>query len=184
MALEVAIRSPERVDRMVLLTPSLAWRRFRVAARLVRLLRPELGALPTPMLHAASSLSIRNMFARPNRVPPAAMNGAADEFVRYFATPRGRIAFFNAAREIYLEDPHGRRGFWTRLSRPCPSRRCSCSARRTTSYPTGSSATCSAAAPHAEFELLADCGHVPQFELPDATNALVRRFLLGSAART
>ena len=85
------------------------------------MLRPELGALPLPMLHALVVRSLRSIFAHPERVPKAAMNAAADEFVRVFATPRGRIAFFHAAREIYLEDPHGATGFWDRLpslSRP------------------------------------------------------------------
>jgi pimeloyl-ACP methyl ester carboxylesterase len=122
------------------------------------------------------------MFARPDRVPAAAMNGAADEFVRYFATPRGRIAFFSAAREIYLEDPHGRRGFWGRLSKlAVPT--LFVFGKKDLLVPHRFQRYVQRAVPHAEFELLDDCGHVPQFELPDATNALVRRFLDAGRAR-
>ena len=30
-------------------------------------------------------------------------------------TPAGRAAFYAAARQIYLEEPHGKAGFWPRL---------------------------------------------------------------------
>jgi pimeloyl-ACP methyl ester carboxylesterase len=176
VAIEVALRAPERVRKLVLLTPSLAWRRFRVAARIVRLLRPELGVLPLPMLHAIVLLSIRRMFAHPERVPAPAMNGAADEFVRYFATRRGRIAFFSAAREIYLEDPHGRRGFWTRLSTLKPPA-LFVFGTKDRLVPHRFQRYVQRALPQATFTLLDDCGHVPQFELPDTTNAIVRDFL-------
>jgi pimeloyl-ACP methyl ester carboxylesterase len=45
IALEMGLRHPERVKRLALLAPSLAWRRARPWAPLVRLLRPELGLL-------------------------------------------------------------------------------------------------------------------------------------------
>jgi pimeloyl-ACP methyl ester carboxylesterase len=176
VALEVALRSPGRVDRLALLAPSLAWRRFRVAAGLVRLLRPELAALPMPMLHDVVLRSIRTMFADPARVPAAAMEAGADEFVRYFATRRGRIAFFSAAREIYLEDPFGRRGFWNRLSRlAVPA--LFVFGQKDRLVPHRFQRYVQRAVPHATCEVLPDCGHVPQFELPARTNELVRGFL-------
>jgi pimeloyl-ACP methyl ester carboxylesterase/putative sterol carrier protein len=181
VALEVALRHPERAIRLGLLTPSLAWRRFRIAAGLVRILRPELAVLPIPMLHALVLQSIRTMFARPDRLPPAAMNGAADEFVRYFRTTRGRIAFFSAAREIYLEDPHGRRGFWNRLSKlEVPSLFVFGKQDRLVSH--RFQRYVQRSVPHATCELLDDCGHVPQFELPERTNALVRAFFAAANA--
>jgi pimeloyl-ACP methyl ester carboxylesterase len=176
VALEIALRSPERVRRLALLAPSLAWRRFRIAARVVRLLRPELGAIPVPMLHGIVLRSIRTMFAQPDRVPRTAMDGAADEFVRYFATPRGRIAFFSAAREIYLEDPHGRRGFWNRLSTlSVPA--LFVFGDKDHLVPHAFQRYVQRAVPHATCVLLAECGHVPQFELPERTSELVRGFL-------
>jgi pimeloyl-ACP methyl ester carboxylesterase len=38
-----------------------------------------------------------------------------DEFVRSYLTRSGRAAFYAAARNIYLEEPRGERGLWTRL---------------------------------------------------------------------
>ena len=43
VALEVALRDPERIGRLALLAPSLAWRRPRRWAPALRLVRPELG---------------------------------------------------------------------------------------------------------------------------------------------
>jgi pimeloyl-ACP methyl ester carboxylesterase len=176
VALEAGLRSPESVDRLVLLAPSLAWRRYRAFVRLVRLLRPELGVVPLRVLHRLVIQSLRFMFARPERVADAAMNAAADEFMRVFATPRGRIAFFHAAREIYLEDPHGTRGFWDRLpslSRPALF----IFGEHDRLVPRAFVRHVRRALPHAEYELFDDCGHVPQFELPERTNERVRAFL-------
>jgi pimeloyl-ACP methyl ester carboxylesterase/putative sterol carrier protein len=176
VALEVGLRNPERVDRLVLITPSLAWLRYRVAVHLVRWLRPEIAVVPLPVLHAAVVASIKTMFAHPSRVPEAAFHGAADEFLRVFRTPRGRIAFFHAAREIYLEDPHGLRGFWQRLktlSRPALF----FFGDEDRLVPHGFLRHVRRALPNAEIELFEGCGHVPQFELPDLTHARMRAFL-------
>ena len=43
-----------------------------------------------------------------------------DEFLRAFLTPRGRAAFYASARNIYLDEPHGENGFWTRMSDLAP----------------------------------------------------------------
>jgi pimeloyl-ACP methyl ester carboxylesterase len=175
IALEVGLRSPARVDRLVLLAPSLAWRRYRAAVGLVRMLRPELGALPLPMLHALVVRSLRSIFAHPERVPKAAMNAAADEFVRVFATPRGRIAFFHAAREIYLEDPHGATGFWDRLpslSRPAYF----VFGGRDWLVPRSFVRHVRSAVPAARCDVYPECGHVPQFEEPERTHTRVREF--------
>ena len=53
-----------------------------------------------------------------------------DEFVRTYTTPRGRAAFYAAGRNIYLDEPHGDDGFWTRLPSSRPSR-CSSGAATT-----------------------------------------------------
>ena len=173
VALDVAMRTPERVSRVALLAPSLAWRKYRFASGIVRFLRPELGALPLPMLHLLVMQVLRSLFANPDRVPALAMAGAADEFVRIYATRRGRIAFFNAAREIYLENPHGTRGFWNRLRTLTPPALFVFGAKDIL-VPRTFLRHVREALPHARCVLLADCGHVPQFELPERTNALLR----------
>jgi pimeloyl-ACP methyl ester carboxylesterase/predicted lipid carrier protein YhbT len=182
VALEVGLTAPERVDRLVLLAPSLAWRRYRAAVSVVRLLRPELGALPIRVLHRLVVRVLRTMFAQPERVSAAAMNAASDEFIRVFSTPRGRIAFFHAAREIYLEDPHGQRGFWDRLptlARPALF----VFGEKDRLVPHGFLRHVRKALPNAEYEVFEGCGHVPQFELPERTGASVRAFLGRAAPR-
>jgi len=175
VALELGLRAPNRVDRLVLLAPSLAWRRYRAAAGLVRLVRPELALLPLRVEHRLVLGVLQSLFARPARIPRAALLAAADEFVRVFHTPRGRVAFFHAAREIYLEDPHGVRGFWERLrhlERPALF----IFGDRDRLVPRAFLRHVQRALPSAACETFHDCGHVPQFEFPEATNARIRAF--------
>ena len=130
------------------------------------------------MLHALAVGVLRSLFARPSRISDAALNAAADEFVRVFATPRGRVAFFHAAREIYLERPHGEDGFWTRLpslSRPALF----IFGDRDFLVPRAFVRHVRKALPKATCEVFPDCGHVPQFELPDRTHARIRQFFAG-----
>lgn len=176
IALEVGLRTPDRVDRLALLCPSMAWRRFRFAAPLVRLVRHELALVPIPLVRGIVLLVLKSLFARPERVPQAGIDAAADEFTRVFATARGRVAFFNAAREIYLEEPHGDRGFWERLprlSRPALF----LFGERDLLVPRAFARFVEEAVPAARCEIFDDCGHVPQYEMPARTHALVREFL-------
>ncbi len=175
VAIEIALRAPARVRSIALLMPSLAWRRFRRMKPLVRLLRPELGALPLPALHGLVMVTLRSMFAVPDRLPEAAMHAAADEFVRVFSSPRGRIAFFHAAREIVLDDAAGENGFWARLANvACPS--LFLFGDRDWLVPARFAEHVRTVLPRAEIEIIPDCGHVPQFEHPEATNARLRTF--------
>src|SRR5207244_3076389 len=49
VAIETAIGTPDRFDRLVLLTPSMAWLRKPPWANFIKLLRPELGLVqPAP----------------------------------------------------------------------------------------------------------------------------------------
>src|SRR5581483_9821291 len=108
IALEGGLQLADRVRGLVLYTPSPAFRRLRQFVPLVRLLRPEVALAPTPlpfpMPPGAVRRTIRWMFARPDRLPDTWYDAATDEFLRYFRSPRGRIAFFSCLRQIYLED--------------------------------------------------------------------------------
>lgn len=176
VAIEAALQAPERVGRLALLTPSPAFIRRRELARLVKLLRPELALVPLPMSHRRVVASIKALFARPHRLPDQWYEAAADEFLRVFSSPRGRIAFFSAARQIYLEEPYGDKGFWDRLrslSRPSLF----VWGARDWLVPPRFARHVERAVPDASSIVLADCGHVPQFELPDRTHRVVREFL-------
>jgi pimeloyl-ACP methyl ester carboxylesterase len=175
VALEVGLRSPDRVETLVLLAPSMAWRRYRAAAGLVQVLRPELAAVPLPVLHRFVVRFVRSLFAHPSRVPGPAMNAAADEFVRIFATARGRIAFFHAAREIYLESPHGTHGFWERLAGLEPPA-LFIFGDKDWLVPRAFLRHVRQALPTATCETFHDCGHIPQYEFPERTSARIRAF--------
>ena len=95
--------------------------------------------------------------------------------LRSYLTPRGRAAFYAAARNIYLEEPFGRDGFWTRL----PSLRAPSLfiwGKKDAIVPIGFEQHVREALPQAR-HLELDCGHVPQLERPRETHDAVRRFL-------
>lgn len=176
VALEMGMRHPERVDRMVLLCPSPAFLKGREFVRVVRFLRPELAVLPLPISHGRVVRSTRSIFARPGRLPDAWYEAAADEFLRVFRTPRGRIAFFSAARQIYLEEPWGDTGFWDRL-RSLTTPALFLWGERDWLVPAKFARHVTAALPNCSSVVLEDCGHVPQYELPKRTDRLIRDFL-------
>ena len=101
-----------------------------------------------------------------------------NEFLRVYGTARGRVAFFNAMREIYLEDSHGERGFWDRLPRLSPPS-LFLFGDRDWLVPPGFARFVSQAVPSARCTILGDCDHVPQFEIPERTHALIRGIFAG-----
>lgn len=177
VAIESALLAPDRVDRLVLLAPSPAFIRKREFVRLVRILRPELALVPVPLVSRKQVVrSIKAMFSQPGRLPDGWYESAADEFLRVFSTARGRIAFFSAARQIYLEEPYGEAGFWDRLrelSRPSLF----VWGARDRLVPTRFEHHVKERLSSATSVVLDDCGHVPQYEHPEKTNALIRNFL-------
>jgi pimeloyl-ACP methyl ester carboxylesterase len=177
VALEVALREPERARRLALLAPSLAWLRNRPWAPALRLVRPELGLLP----HAPRPVVERII----ERAMPEATNGWAaagiDEFLRSFTTSRGRAAFYAAARQIYLEEPEGDDGFWPRLKQlEVPS--LFIWGKRDGLVPRAFARHVTEAVPAAE-HLELNCGHVPQMERPRETHEAIARFFVQEPLR-
>jgi pimeloyl-ACP methyl ester carboxylesterase len=170
VALEVALHAPSRVHLLGLLAPSMAWRKERPWAKLLRLVPPELGAIqPAPRAIVEAIVD--------RTVPGAAEGWAAagvDEFMRSYLTRRGRAAFYAAARQIYLEEPDGENGFWTRLKTLQPPALWVWG-RRDTLVPLAFARHVTDALPDSE-HLELDCGHVPQLERPRETHAALRRF--------
>ena len=171
VALEVALRDPERVGRLALLAPSLAWRRPRRWAPALRLVRPELG-----LVQLAPRAVVQAVV---HRLIPGADEGwtaaGVDEFLRAYLTPAGRAAFYAAARQIYLETPHGKDGFWPRLRELQPDA-LFIWGRRDTLVPIAFARHVAEALPQARHVEL-DCGHVPQMERPRQTHKAVAAFL-------
>jgi pimeloyl-ACP methyl ester carboxylesterase len=175
VALETALRHPDRVERVVGLAPAVAWLNERRWAPLLKLVRPELGLLQ-PAPRAVVNRIVRG-------IVPGAREGwvaaGVDEFLRAYLTPRGRAAFYAAARNIYLDEPHGDKGFWTRLAALEPDA-LFVWGKQDTLVPIGFERhvqECLPSARHVEL----DCGHVPQVESPRQTHQAVLKFLRAPA---
>ena len=171
LAIEVALRHPDRVACLGLLAPSLAWLRDRPWAPLLRLVAPQLGLIqpaPRPVVEAI----VRRIVPGADEEWTAA---GIDEFLRSYLTPRGRAAFYAAARNIYLEEPHGPDGFWTRLpSLSAPA--LFVWGRQDPIVPIGFARHVREALPRA-LHLELNGGHVPQLERPRETHRAMLSFL-------
>jgi pimeloyl-ACP methyl ester carboxylesterase len=173
-AIELGLLHPDRTRRLVLLSPAMAWLRHdRTLKWLLQLPLPRLGLLqPTPRALVEPIV---------HRLVPGGTSGwvsaGVDEFLRTYCTAAGRYAFYEAARNIYRDQPHGEDGFWHRLAGLSPETMFVWG-RRDTLVPI-------AFMKHVERELPAarhvelDCGHVPQVEAPGPTHAAIAEFLEG-----
>jgi pimeloyl-ACP methyl ester carboxylesterase len=171
VAIELALREPDRVGRLILLSPALAWLRERRWKWLLPAQLPRLGLIqPTPR-------AIVEPIVR--RLIPGADHGWAaagvDEFLRSYLDPRGRAAFYTAARNIYMDEPHGEDGLWTRLAQLSPDAMFVWG-RHDALVPPAFRKHVERVLPAARHVEL-DCGHVPQVERPRETHAAIREFL-------
>ena len=171
IAIEAGLINPERVQSLSLLSPALAWLRDRRWAPVVKALRPELGLVQLAPKQLTAGLV--------RRMVPGAQNGWAaagvDEFLRAYFTPRGRAAFYAAARNIYLDEPHGDAGFWTRLAELAP-RSLFVWGKKDQLVPIAFMKHVERTLPAATHVEL-NCGHVPQIEDPDRTHKAMRKHL-------
>jgi pimeloyl-ACP methyl ester carboxylesterase len=171
VAIEVGLTAPERVERIVLLSPALAWLRDRRWKWLLPPQLPKLGLLQ-PAPRAIAEPIVR-------RLVPGASEGwsaaGVDEFLRAFLTPRGRAAFYSALRNIYTDEPHGEEGLWTRLAELSPDTMFVWG-RQDNLVPISFMKHVERTLPAARHIEL-ECGHVPQVERPDETNRAIREFL-------
>ena len=167
VTLELGLAHPERTGKLALLACSLAWKRRPTWARYLSLARPELGLIqpaPRPIVERIVRGSI------PNGAGWAA--AGIDEFVRSYCTPRGRAAFYAAARHILLERSEE---FWERLG-TLDREALFVWGRQDGIVPPSFARHVREALPAAKHAEL-DCGHVPQIERPGETEALLKRYL-------
>jgi pimeloyl-ACP methyl ester carboxylesterase len=156
------------------MTPAVAWLRERRWAPYLRWIRPELGLIQVAP-RAAVEPFMRWL------IPGADTSwgqSAIDEFVRTYTTARGRAAFYAAARNIYLDEPHGDEGFWSRLRTLSPEA-LFIWGRHDRLVPMAFVHHVERALPAASHVEL-DCGHVPQIERPRQAHAAIARFLKGA----
>ena len=108
IAMEMAMRRPERVEGIACLCPAAAFVQ-RPGLGFVRFLRPELGvvagaAFRKQLLHEHASA-----LRRPELRGRDLVRGCHRRFPVDVAQPAGAVAFFSALRNIYLDEPLGRR---------------------------------------------------------------------------
>jgi pimeloyl-ACP methyl ester carboxylesterase len=171
VALELGFGAPERTIGLVLMTPAMAWLRERRWAPYLRWLRPELGLIQIAPRGVVEGVMRRLV---PGADSPWAAS-AIDEFVRTYTTARGRAALYAAARSIYLDQPHGEDGFWTRLRMLAPES-LFVWGRHDRLVPISFVKHVERALPAARHVEL-DCGHLPQLERPRETHTAIARFL-------
>jgi pimeloyl-ACP methyl ester carboxylesterase len=172
------LRWPERVGALALLCPAVAWLR-RSFHPIVRLLRPEFGLLPHGFRRSIVTSHLRSIFCDEASIDPALADLAVDEFRRIYRSPWARRAFLASARNIYLDAPFGRDGFYPRLAR----------LERPALFVWGSHDRVVPPAfgrhvrrwlPEAEQVTIGSCGHVPQIEHPAEINEVLMRFFARS----
>lgn len=174
IAIELGLTRPDRVGALGLLCPAVAWIR-RGYHPIVRVLRPEFGMLPHNFRRSTVSRQFWGIFHDQGVIDPAIGDLMVDEFRRIYQSRGARYAFLASARNIYLESPYGRHGFYPRLSELEPP----------ALFIWGDHDPLVPAAferhvrkwlPSAEQVTLEGCGHVPQVECPERTNELLLNF--------
>jgi pimeloyl-ACP methyl ester carboxylesterase len=174
IGLEMGMTEPERVLGLGLLCPAVAWIR-RGFHPIVRLLRPEFGLLPHSFRRSMVASQFWSIFYDRDRLDPAVGDLMVDEFRRIYQNAGARYAFLSSARNIYLEAPFGRHGFYPRLSELRPPAMFIWGSHDPL-IPAGFSRHVSKWLPTAEQVTLESCGHVPQVERPEETNRLLMDF--------
>jgi len=174
IAIELGLSWPERIRSLGLLCPAVAWIK-RGLHPIVRLLRPEFGLLPHAFRRSTVASQFWSMFCERDLIDPAVADLVVDEFQRIYHTAGARYALLASARNIYLEAPFGRNGFYRRLGELTPpalfvwgSHDCL--------VPPAFSRHVRQWLPQAEQVTIDHCGHVPQVERPEETNALLSDF--------
>lgn len=176
IALELAMTAPDRVSSASLFCPAVAFLKRRWMAPVMRWLRPELAFLQPRLPHGAVVGGIKGLFVSPERLPSPWYDAAADEFLRVYRSPAARYALLDSLRHLLIDEPLGDAGFWRRLEsmdRPAMF----LWGERDPLVPAFYADHVVKALPGVNSEVLRDCGHVPQFELPVQTHRRLKRFI-------
>jgi pimeloyl-ACP methyl ester carboxylesterase len=98
-----------------------------------------------------------------------------DEFQRIYGMRGARLAFLAAARNVYLERPFGRGGFYPRLAELRPPALFAWGSHDRV-IPAAFGRHVARWLPSAEQIVIEACGHAPQVERPQQINGLLHRF--------
>ena len=174
IAIELGLVAPERINGLGLLCPAVAWIK-RGLHPIVRLLRPEFGLLPHAFRRSTVASQFWRLFHDRDLIDPAVADLVVDEFQRIYHTAGARYALLASARNIYLEAPFGRGGFYRRLADLQPPALFVWGSHDWL-VPAAFSRHVRKWLPHAEQVTIDGCGHVPQVERPEETNELLLAF--------
>ncbi len=174
IAIEMGLAAPDRVAALGLLCPAVAWMR-RGLHPIVRLLRPEFGRLPHAFRRSVVSSQFWGILRDPDCLDPAVGELIIDEFRRIYTSAGARYAFLASARNIYLENPLGRAGFYPRLAQLKPPALFVWGSHDPL-IPPAFERHVRKWLPAAEQVTLPECGHLPQVEHPEKTNELLMSF--------
>lgn len=181
VSLEVALRAPGRVLSVGALCPAVAFIK-RDLHPLVRLLRPELTVFPHRISRRLIERQLWSLFADPSKLDPAVADVIIDEFQRIYGSAGARVAFAASARNIYLDRPFGRDGFYPRLSElEVPA--LFVWGTEDPLIPAAFARHVRRALPTAEQIVLEGCGHVPQVERAQQTAGMLRRLFVRAELR-
>jgi pimeloyl-ACP methyl ester carboxylesterase len=174
VAIEMALRSPDRIQALGLLCPAVAWIR-RGLHPIVRLLRPEFGLLPHAVRRSLVASQFWSLFHDRDVLDPEVGELMVDEFRRIYHTAGARYALLASARNIYLEAPFGPRGFYPRLATLSPPALFIWGAQDVL-VPATFAKHVASWLPNAEQVTIDNCGHLPQVEQAAQTNELLMSF--------
>jgi pimeloyl-ACP methyl ester carboxylesterase len=174
VAIEMGLRAPDRIAALGLLCPAVAWVK-RGLHPIVRLLRPELGMLPHGLNRSLVASQFWSIFHDSDLLDPAVGDLIVDEFRRIYQTAGARYAFLSTARNIYLEAPFGRNGFYPRLASLEPPALFLWGSDDPL-VPASFSRHVGRWLPSAEQVTLARCGHLPQVECAEQCSELLVEF--------
>ena len=178
VAIEVGLQAPQRVHSLALLCPAVAWIK-RGLHPIVRLLRPEFGLLPHGFSRSMVASQFWSIFYDRDVIDPEVGDLIVDEFRRIYHSAGARYAFLASARNIYLEAPFGRSGFYPRLAGLEPPALFVWGSHDRL-VPPAFGRHVSRWLPRAAQVTVPSCGHVPQVECAEQTNRLLLEFFSGA----
>jgi pimeloyl-ACP methyl ester carboxylesterase len=177
IALELALRSPDRVSALALLGPAVPGFRWRYLMGLTRVFPTEWGRIPFPLRERWMEAMIRRLFADPGRLPDSAYSAAAVEFIRIYRDPVARMAFFSSLRHIVTERPEPFYAALRRIKQPTLV----VFGEQDRLVPPRLGVRLAQHLPNSQYVVFPRCGHVPQFEATGETLETLAPFLASAS---
>jgi pimeloyl-ACP methyl ester carboxylesterase/putative sterol carrier protein len=175
VALELVVRSPDRVRALGLLAPAVPGFRARYVLGFTRVIPTEVGAVPFPLRERWMKAAVRRLMGDPSAMPESGYEVAAEEFIRIYRAPQARMAFFDTLRHILTEAP---KPFWARMRHVrVPVQIVWGTADRL--VPVRLAPKLAQELPDARLLILPRVGHVPQFEATATTAEALTTFMAG-----